>query len=127
MNPSRWKIVLALVAIFVAGAVTGAYLPHAIRRWGAPPARPSAEEMAAHLQARFKRGLGLDATQAEKIRPLLEESARNLRNLRAESERKVVESMEALHKELRAVLTPEQQKKLEEMEKRRRERFRGPR
>ncbi|MBS0659929.1 MAG: periplasmic heavy metal sensor [Verrucomicrobia bacterium] len=125
MNPSRWKIVLALVAIFVAGAVTGAYLPHTLRRWGGGPPRPSEEEMARHLQHRFRRTLSLTPEQEAKVNPLLEESARNLRNLRAESEKKVVETMEALHRQIRTLLTPEQQLKLEEMEKRRRERFRG--
>lgn len=126
MSNARWKFGLALVAIFAAGVVTGALLPHAMRYggWrGGRPMPPRPEEMAAHLQARFKRELSLTAEQEQKVAPLLQESARSLQTIRAEGERKVVESMESVHARIRELLTPEQVVKLEEMQKRRRERM----
>lgn len=125
-SPSRWKFALALAAIFVAGAVTGAFLPNAYRYYARGQRPPRAEDMAMHLKERFSRELALDAAQKEKISPLLEETARGLQTIRAESERRVVESMEAMHIRLRAILTPEQLTKLEAMEKRRRARMHRP-
>jgi len=79
----RWKIVLTLIAIFVAGAVTGGFFTirsvkyETPRRSEVPPETPFAVDH--WLGAR----LHLTSDQDQKLRPIIEQADNELRNLRA--------------------------------------------
>lgn len=82
MNPiARWKIIVSLLVIFFAGAITGGLLTisivkHQVRRQS-DPARWSELTM-----QRWKTRLNLSAQQQEKLRLIVQETVEELRKLR---------------------------------------------
>ena len=120
MNPrSRWLTIAALVVIFLAGTVTGWLFGLALshRR---PPRPPRRDDMAAHMRERMARDLSLTAQQAEKIDPLITQSAGELDRIRKETDGRVMRIIDDLHAKVAAELTPDQVAKLKAVSERRR-------
>jgi hypothetical protein len=117
MNPrSRWLTVAALVAIFLAGAVTG----WLFRPMGRPHGPPRGDDLAAHLRMRLTKELALTPEQIEKINPIITESTAELDKVRHESEERVTKMIDDMHTKLATVLTQEQLEKLAVMREKRR-------
>jgi len=117
----RWKIVLTLIAIFVAGAVTGGFLTiHAMkyetpRRIEVPPGTPfSVDRWLAHLH--------LTPDQDQKLRPIIEQVDNELRNLRALDLREIEGILDRAQDRMNAVLTPDQRERLRQMLEERKQR-----
>src|SRR5260221_7394782 len=105
MNPrSRWLTIAALVAIFLAGGVTG----WLARPMGRPHGPPRGEDLAAHLRNRLTRELALTPEQIEKIKPIVDASTAELDKFRRESEERATKIIDEMHAKLAAILTPEQ-------------------
>ena len=118
MNPrSRWLTVAALVAIFLAGAVTGWLVRPIGRPFRGPP---RGEDLAAHLRMRFARDLALTPQQTEKINPIIAESTTELDRVRRESEDRVAKVIDDMHAKIATILTPEQVEKLAAIKEKRR-------
>jgi len=118
----RWKIVLTLIAIFVAGAVTGGFLTiramkyEMPRRIEVPPGTLfSLDRSIAHLH--------LTPDHDQKLRPIIEQADNELRNLRALDLREIEGILDRVQDRMNAVLTPDQQERLQQMLEERKQRL----
>ncbi len=118
MPRSRWWTALALVAIFLAGGVTGWLVGLSLRHPRFRP--PRRDDMVAQMRARLTRELSLTPQQSEKIDPLVTQSAQELDRIRRESDERVVKLMDEMNAKLAGELTPDQVTKLAAMNERRR-------
>lgn len=133
-----WKVVLAFVGIFIAGAVFGAFFslgvgkellalqPPATGPKQSPPPRPSLAAVppswqAPQLLGRFTERLDLTAEQREHIKPIVQRASEDYRRQWQANVRETGFILERLQNDIRKELTPEQQAKLEKMEQRQRE------
>ena len=105
---------MTLIAIFVAGAVTGGILTiramkyEMPRRIEVPPGTPfSVDRWLAHLH--------LTPNQDQKVRPIIEQVDNELRNLRALDLREIEGILDRARDRMNAVLTPDQQERLQQM------------
>ena len=114
---SKTKLVLYLVAIFVAGGVTGATVAvTASKQIIAETPRPG--HLEAHwLKERFHSKLALTEDQAKVVDPILEKMSEELKSLRAESTKRIGALMKSSYDQIARDLTPEQRVKLEQMKK----------
>jgi hypothetical protein len=79
----RWKIVLALIATFAGGAVTGGLLTsRAIREAVRCPAQQRRSALRPTMD-RLQRDLHLKREQSEKVRPILRQMSDEYDNLRS--------------------------------------------
>jgi len=112
----KWKLGLAILLVFVAGAMTGVFLGvHQIRHHiilGPPHSGDVPDRMREHL----RRTLGLTAEQEKKIGPIVDATSAKLESIRVETAERVRTVMEESKKEVAPLLTPEQQKKLDNLE-----------
>ena len=117
-TPRRIHLLAALVVLtaFLAGAVAGIGL----QRWAAPPPAPreapplppGANRVPPHLRA-----LGLTAEQERQAAEIFERHKPEMEAVLREAYPRMREVVERTQKEIRALLDPEQQRKLDEMEK----------
>jgi Spy/CpxP family protein refolding chaperone len=119
MNTSlRWKLILAFVLVFLAGGACGFFGAVHVHR--AFFAHMAPDSMAQHMKERLRVELKLTPDQMEKISPLIDRAASQLKTTREQTMRSVHEIFSQMHQEMQPLLTPEQRSKLEEMEKRHR-------
>jgi len=118
---ARWKIVFALIAIFVAGAVTGGLTAIRLarlakyetlrqvarendsRRWFAP------------MIDRWRENLRLKPEQEEKVRPIMQQAADELSNLRSLDLRETDGILSRVQDRLNPVLAADQRERLQQM------------
>ncbi|MDE2039817.1 MAG: hypothetical protein KGO96_08670 [Elusimicrobia bacterium] len=104
------KSILPVLLGFLLGAAAMLALPRLRHRRHAPdPAR---------LAQRFSRELGLSDPQRLSVQAALEASAGRLRSLREETAAKFKAIRAQTRSDIRAMLTPEQQKRFDEMARR---------
>ena len=112
----KWKLAFACLLVFVAGGMTGAFLGvHHLRRHimlGPPHSGDVGDRMREH----FRRTLYLTTDQEKKIGPILDATSSKLETIRVETAERVRSVMEDSKKEVAPLLTPEQQKKLDNLE-----------
>lgn len=131
MNRSMWKAIGVLAAVFALGAVTGGA---GIAAWNGEE-RVSAARLGfgprgeRPLQAMMRR-LDLTPAQRDTIRALMEKHAPRRRAIMQEMMGSCGQELQKekalLDSEIRAVLTPEQRKRFDELSERQRERLWGP-
>lgn len=114
------KLAVYVVAIFLAGAGSGALVARRIcQRQPATPLPPA--EIGERLRARFQSSLHLTPEQAQKISPMIDQAMHRVEAIRQETARQVFANVSNLHEQVLAVLTPDQKTKFEELERERRE------
>ena len=115
-NALKWKLALACLLVFVAGAATGAFFGvHHLRHHvilGPPHSGDVPDRMREHL----RRALGLTAEQEAKIAPIVDATGAKLETIRIETAERVRTVMEESKAQVAPFLTAEQQKKLEKLE-----------
>ena len=117
MNKSlRWKLLLAFVLVFVAGAACGFF--GAVHMHQIFFAHMAPDSMARHMKERLRVELSLTPDQMQKISPIVDHAVSQLKTTREQTMRSVHEIFSQTHHEIQPLLTPEQRIKLEEMEKR---------
>jgi Spy/CpxP family protein refolding chaperone len=120
MNKSlRWTLILAFLLVFMAGAACGFF--GAARMHHAFLAHMAADSMAQHMKERLRVELKLTPEQVQKISPIIDHAASQLKTTREQTMRSVHEIFTETHHQMQPLLTPEQRIKLEEMEKRHRQ------
>lgn len=107
----RWKVILAFVGVFVAGAISGQPLTEWYHRRQADRRPPFAER----TMVRYERELRLTDAQKEKIRPILIRWQDEWRRRRQEHVRDLTGLIDRMHADVAAELTPDQRQKLEVM------------
>jgi Spy/CpxP family protein refolding chaperone len=119
MNTSlRWKLILAFVLVFVAGAACGFF--GAVHMHHAFFARMAPDSMAQHMKERLRVELKLTPDQMQKISPIIDRAASQLKTTREQTMRDVHQIFEQAHGEMQPFLTPDQRARLKDMEKRHR-------
>jgi hypothetical protein len=117
MNPlAKWKVVTYMVALFAAGAVTGSVVSYRVGRRAMN--RPHAP--ADYLRARYDK-LGLSPEQAKKIEPMIEAAGAQLRKEQADYIKRIHQIKDEFNGKIASELTPEQNQKLDEMDRQRHE------
>src|SRR5260370_16164578 len=112
---TRLKGWLVLLGVFVVGSVTGAALTGLYR------SRPSADRPEPHERAMHERfekmrtELNLTDKQTTAVRTILDEPRNEYRALRAELKPRFDEPRQKARTRIRALLTPEQQRKFDDM------------
>ncbi len=112
---TKLKIWLVLVVVFLLGCVTGgalAGLYHA--RAGANRAFVHERERQAHFEE-MRRELNLSDEQTAAVRAILDETRSEYRALRSELRPRFEEPRQKARARIRALLTPEQQQKFDEI------------
>ena len=112
----KWLLVVGLVLVFLAGAATGLFAGawHARSAFHERHGRFMGERMREHIT----RQLDLSPAQAREVEPILEETARQVQTIQAETRTRVTEAMEQARGQLAVHLTPAQVEKMERMKKR---------
>jgi Spy/CpxP family protein refolding chaperone len=129
-----WKVILAFVSVFLAGAIFGGLLLMRFSpRGGNPPKRASNNlpppgggaipSLLRNLMAR----LDLTPEQKAKILPVVDRAEEDLRKVRQDSFHESGVILKRLYDELNSDLAPEQRKKLEKIQERQRELMREER
>ena len=121
MNASlRWKLILAFVLVFVAGAAAGFFGAAHLRPPGLFHRVPSGS-IAEHVKRHLRGELKLTPQQVEQISPIVDQATSNLEAKRQQTGREVRAIFEEMHKRISPLLTAEQQKRLAEMEQQHRQ------
>jgi Spy/CpxP family protein refolding chaperone len=119
---SKWKLGVYVLALFLAGGGSGAFIAWQVcRRTPVAPVPPA--EIGAHLRARFQSQLALTPDQTQKIDPMIDQAMRRLEVIRKETASQVFANVSTMHEQMLTVLTPEQKVKFEVLERERRERL----
>jgi Spy/CpxP family protein refolding chaperone len=119
-SPGKWKLGVYVLAIFLAGAGSGALIGWQVcRRTPVAPVPPA--EIGARLRARFQSQLVLTPDQVQKIDPMIDQAMRRVEAIRKDTASQVFGNVATLHEQVLTVLTPEQKVKFEELERERRD------
>lgn len=114
------KLGLYVLAIFLAGAGSGALIGWQVcRRTPVAPVPPA--EIGARLRARFQSRLALTPDQVQKIDPMIDRAMRRVEDIRKETASQVFANVSNMHEQVLTVLTPEQKARFEELERERRD------
>jgi Spy/CpxP family protein refolding chaperone len=109
---TRLKIWLVLIAVFVLGCVTGVALTGLYRSRAS--SGPESRERAMHERfERMRTELSLTDQQTTAVRTILDETRNEYRALRTELRPRFEEPRMKARSRIRALLTPEQQKKFD--------------
>ena len=119
----NWKVILSLVAIFAAGAVTGAVIAVRVVATVASN-RLNPERWPTAIVAQYRAKLKLTPEQIEKIKPAAEEGRQELRRVMGTCIHDYIGILRRFDEQLLPVLTEDQRKLHEEMREEMRTRFR---
>jgi Spy/CpxP family protein refolding chaperone len=115
----KWKLALGFVLVFVAGVAAGAFFGAAHFMQPPRPDFTHHRSLTDRMRNQMKTRLDLTPEQIERTAPLIEKTAQELEAIRAETGRRVRETLAASDRELAPLLTPEQRTKLEALAARR--------
>ena len=122
-STARWKIAFLVLASFVAGAITGAFL---IMGSAKDEMRRERDPLRwfSNTPERWRSEMKLTADQDQKIRPILQEIDDELTNRRATNLRETEGILTRGEDRIAAVLTPDQRPRLHQTFEQRRQRLR---
>lgn len=119
INDKSMKLKLWMLAlvIFFLGGISGAAV-HALYKVKMSPLSPSSPRPGMMLE-KMKQDLNLTDEQTQKIKTILDDSRKEFRNVVKEQCPSIGEMRDKTSQRIRAVLTPEQQQKFDELKKQR--------
>jgi Spy/CpxP family protein refolding chaperone len=120
---SKWKLAFYLGALFVAGGVSGWVVAAKMAKERAF-APPRFEEYATKMRAQLHETLSLTPEQQEKLDAIIEQNSKEVNAVHGELMKRIRAGMSNRTARINAILTPEQQKKFEALEKERAEQWR---
>src|SRR5438309_665114 len=121
---TRWKVVVYLAAIFAAGGVSGWIVAtQTVRQKAFSP--PRTDEIAQSLRQRMRAKLNLTPEQQESVDQIIDRSSTDLQSIHRQSIGLIRQALSNRNAQFAAVLTPEQQKQFERLEREREESWRG--
>lgn len=120
-----WKVILVFLGVFLAGAVFGGFVSIRLaRHWFRDSFRPPAmEQFVPMILRKYSARLELTPGQLEQIRPIVRSADEELHRLRRNNFAATIAVAEKMNADIAALLTPEQQQKLQEMKEEWRERW----
>ena len=116
-NSLRWKLIIAFVLVFLAGAACGFFGAFHAHHFFA---RTGPGMMSQHMKEHLRTELKLTPEQMQQISPVIDRAASQLKTKREQTMGDVHEIFEQAHRDMQPFLTPEQRTRLEELEKRHR-------
>ncbi len=114
---SKWKTWVVLVVIFLAGGVTGSMLTLGLAPVLMPHHPPGMQQIKKFWLLHLTQRLDLTPEQQAKIEPILTEAGNQLQTLHREEADRAAQIIGQISQKISTILTPEQQVKLQEMEK----------
>jgi Spy/CpxP family protein refolding chaperone len=115
----KWTIALYLLAIFSAGAVSGwVVAAKAAKQKMATGPRP--EEMAASYRELVHAKVNLTPEQAKRVDTVIDRSSKDMQSIMGECGKRIRQCRNERSTQINALLSPEQQKEFEKLEKERR-------
>jgi actin-like ATPase involved in cell morphogenesis len=114
---TRWRLVIYMVALFVAGGITGAAVMSHLN----VPASQSlklgrADEIAASISEKLNTRLDLTADQKEKFKPLIKRASEELEASHADCLKRISAAIDMLHVQMAPELSSDQKEKLKVLE-----------
>ena len=119
--PARGKIIVYMVALFVAGGICGAMVASRMAANAQTLIVNRSPEIAAKIQNKLTTRLALTSEQLAKIQPLIEKTSAELEASHRDCLKRISLAIDNLHGELCPVLTPEQKPMLAALDEERRE------
>ena len=117
-----WKVILAFTGNFLAGVLVGGLVTLRVGRHFAQRL-PMAEGYGPQLLGRLVTQLDLTPEQQAKIKPIVDQAAEELRELRRTTQHSSAAVLVRLQGDISAQLTPAQKTKFDELAAQQRERF----
>ncbi|MCB1105259.1 MAG: hypothetical protein H7A44_05705 [Opitutaceae bacterium] len=117
-----WKVILAFIGVFLAGAVVGGIVTLRFVREFARDFRPM-DRFEPLLMKRYASRLDLSEEQRKRVREIVRTTENELRRLRSEGFKEAVAAGEKMNAQIEQILTPEQRVRLEELKQEMRERW----
>ena len=119
---NRWRVILAAIIIFSAGAATGGllvrtYAPKIVKRTHVSPPLPIGHDRRQEYISKLDRELQLNPEQRVKIETILADSQKRMKEIWEPMEHQVKEEYRRTRREISEVLTPEQQEKMKQWRK----------
>jgi len=125
MAAGKWlKISVCLLAVFVAGGITGSMLALHFGRH-ALHARIDVPKMSEHIMTHLETELQLTADEKEKIRPIIVESLQKQQAIHDQSHSQIEAARQDGQSKIMPLLSADQQAKFQEMEQRWKNRVHG--
>lgn len=121
-----WKIILAFMGVFIAGAVIGGVVVLRFGREIAGESRPM-DRFEPMLMKRYAKHLELTDEQRAKVREIVRTTEKELRRLRGEGFKEAVAAGEKMNAQIEQLLTPQQRVRLEALKHEMRERWKEER
>jgi Spy/CpxP family protein refolding chaperone len=116
MNKTKLKVIAGILVVFLLGAIigalgTGVFVVHRIRRFaeGGPALQKT------WFMKRLTRRLHLTDAQKPEVEKILDQTEKDVSTFMQKSLSEFAEIMERRNAQLKEILTPEQQKELDEM------------
>lgn len=121
----HWKVILALIALFLLGAATGTAITlKVVKRF--IETRTNPERMSQSMLTEYQRRLRLTPEQAERIRPILQRTGREMWDLRTEMSGRTFQVIRLAQDEIANELSSEQREEFARVNQEMRERYRPP-
>lgn len=115
MSNSRvFRVTFYALFIFVAGAITGAFVAPRFGRTFMRP--PDSKQMSQHMLDRLQSGLNLTPEQATKIKPLIDKTGADMDTVRRETSQRVHDRIAQTNAQISLLLSPEQKEKFIKLE-----------
>src|SRR5258707_147327 len=121
---NRWMVLLYLVAIFIAGGVSGWMVATRTARQKVFTA-PRTDEIAASLRQRMHAKLDLTDEQQKQIDGIIERSSAELQSIHRQSIGLIRQALSNRNAQFSVVLTPDQLNQFEQIERERQESWRA--
>src|SRR4051812_20852628 len=121
MSPlSKWRIGLYLAAIFCAGGISGWALATrtAKEKIFSPPRQ---DEISSSLKTRVHARLNLTPVQVTQVDAIIDRSSKEMQSVHGECIKRIKQGLNTRNAQINALLTPDQQKQFEQIEKERQE------
>jgi hypothetical protein len=112
----KWKLAMAVLLVFVAGAATGAFFGVHHLRSHIILGPPHSGDVPGKMREHFRRALALTPEQENKIAPIIDATSAKLETIRVETAERVRTVMEESKRAVAPLLTQDQQKKLEKLD-----------
>jgi len=127
---NRWKVILAAVVIFLAGATTGGvvvrtYAPKVAKRTHTSPPVPISSQRRQEYLSKLDRELALTPEQHKQAEGILASSQERMKKLWEPVEPQIKEEYRRTRKEIADVLDPDQREKMKKMHNDREQRRKG--
>jgi len=117
-----WKVILAFTGIFLAGVLVGGLVTLRVVR-NVAHRLPMSDQFGPQLMRRLVTQLELSPDQEAKLKPIVDQAAEELRQLRHTTQRTTESVIVRMQGDISALLTPAQKTKLDALVDQQRERL----